>query len=250
MVIRILVLFLLTCSLFASATELVIYGNQNKPPKIYLENSDAKGILVDILAQVEDETGERFDIKLYPWARAYNYAKHAQGGIVGLSKTKERLDIFDYSDAVYYDEIILVVRAGEEFNFNSINDLGGKTIGIGRAGSYGDEYETAKNDKLFQVEEDSDPVFRLKKLLHSRIDVALIGPGLVGFNSVVNQDPELQSRKHEFYVIATPFKRDANFLGFHKSLVKKAFLQKFNQALKKAEDHGEIDKIIGRYVKQ
>jgi putative transposase len=41
-------------------------------------------------------------------------AKVGEGGIMGLSMTKERLMLFDYSDVIYYDDLVLVVIKGND----------------------------------------------------------------------------------------------------------------------------------------
>ena len=115
--------------------ELVIYGNHQKPPKYYLYNNTPTGILVDIMKYTEQETDCSFDIQLYPWKRAYINALKGNGGIIGLSKNTERLKIFDYSDVMFYDDLLLVVLKGNEFDYQNIEDLKGKTIGAQRGGA-------------------------------------------------------------------------------------------------------------------
>ena len=56
--------------------------------------------------------GHEFDIKLYPWKRAYKNSLNSKKGIVGLSMTEDRLKLFDYSEVLFYDEVILIVKKG------------------------------------------------------------------------------------------------------------------------------------------
>lgn len=227
--------------------EIVILGNHYKPPKVYLENNDPKGILVDIMRHVEKRTGHSFNIQLYPWKRAYREALKGEGGIFGLSMTTERrLRIFDYSDIMYYDDIMLVVLKGNEFPFNSIEDLKGKRVGARRGAIYGDEFKRGKNE-LFAVDEDGYTAHRLKKLLRGHIDVALIGPGKTGFNRVMRDNFEYLGKKDAFVVLPKPFIRDPQYLGFAKSMNMKGFLQEFNQVLKKMFEDGTIQRIFDKY---
>jgi polar amino acid transport system substrate-binding protein len=228
------------------ANDIKIFGNEYKPPKVYLENDKPNGILVDIMKYIEKETAHSFDILLYPWKRAYALAERGQGGIIGLSMTKERLEIFDYSDVMYYDDLMLVVIKGNEFPFNTLEDLKGKRVGVRRGSSYGDDFERGKKD-IFIADEDSDAIQRLKKLLIKRIDVALIGPGKAGVNKIIKSDPELLKRKDDFVLLEKPFKRDPNYLGISKTLNMKGLIQDFNKTLKKGYEDGTIQAIIDKH---
>lgn len=230
------------------SNEIIIVGNDYKIPKIYLDENVPKGILVDILHYADAEMEDyKFDLQLYPWARAYQIALDGKGGIIGLSKTQERLEIFDYSDVVYYDEVVIVVIKGQEFPYETMDDLAGKTVGIGRGGSFGDEFEAAKESGLFQVEEDNGPVLRLKKLLAGRIDAALISPGKPALYQTIQQDVDLTRHQAEFVVLDVPFKRDPNFLGFAKGMGQTKFLDEFNAVIEKGYATGAIQKIIAKY---
>ena len=228
--------------------EITILGNDYSPPKISMEGETPAGILTDIVQYLDQQMPDyTLKIELYPWARAYESAVAGKGGIIGLSMTAERLKIFDYSEPVYYDEVAIVVLKGQEFPFETIEDLQGKTIGIGRGGSFGEEYEKAKQSGLFKIEEDNGPVMRLKKLLAKRMDCAFINPGAAALRYAVKQDEELLQHAEEFVVLPTPFRRDPNFLGFSKKMGKTDFLQAFNAELKKAYESGAIQKIIDQY---
>ena len=225
----------------------IIFGNDYKIPKIYKEDGEARGILVAIARHIDDQmTGYAFDIRLFPWARAYQHALHGQGGIIGLSKTSEREAIFDYSDVIYHDKVIIVTLREKAFDYREMADLEGKTIGIGRGGSFGDEYERASAAGIFKVEEDSGPVIRLKKLLKGRIDCALISPGRFALNQTVRQDPLLSENRERFIILPQPFKQDPNYLGFVKTMKMGGFLDAFNEALREAKASGAVAEIIGR----
>ncbi len=244
-----LVAFMVLTGTSALCQEIVILGNDYKIPKIYNDNGNPKGILIDILGYAEKKLDCRFTIRLYPWARAYLLATQGKGGIIGLSKTNERLKIFDYSDVVYHDEVILVVLKGKEFPFDKIEDLRGKKLGIGLAGSFGEEFEEAKRSGLFHAVKDYGPVERLHKLLMGGINAALISPGRIAFSQTLKKDEDLLKAKEKFAILPKPFSQDPNFLGFSKDLKMQPFLKQFNQALKECHESGEIDKIIAHYAR-
>ena len=249
MILLLFVIILLANGTTVYCDDLVIFGNNAKPPKYYQENNTPKGILIDIMRYVETETDYSFDIRLMPWKRAYRYALSGKGGIIGLSKTSERLRVFDYSDVMYYDELLLVVLKGNEFSFNSIKDLKDRKLGVQRGSSYGDEFEKGKGT-LFSIVEDENPVQRLRILLRKHSDVALIGPGKMGIYQAIKQHSELLRRKDEFVILPKAFKKDPNFLGFAKTMNMGDFLKEFNQTLKKAGNTGAIQKIIEKHELQ
>lgn len=237
---------LLVVSRYSYSDPILIFGNDQKPPKNYLMNDAPLGINIDIMQYVSQKLSQPFEYELYPWKRAYRETLEAKGGLIGMSKNNERLSVFDFSDPMYYEELLLIVIQGNEFSYTDIEDLKGKLVGYLGGASYGDDFEILKNNKDYQSQPDGSPRQRLLKLLHGRIDVAIIGPGKYALDLTLDGDRKLKSAKEKFVVLATPFKRDANYLGFVKSMQMSQFLVDFNRALKEGYDSGEIQKIIDK----
>jgi polar amino acid transport system substrate-binding protein len=228
------------------AEEVVIYGNHKKRPKAFLENGKASGILIGIMKYVDQKIPQSFKYSLYPWKRSYMSALKAKGGIIGISKNSERLKIFDYSDVMYYDDLLLITLKGKEFNYKSIQDLKGKTLGVQRGSSYGDAFEKAKGS-VFKLSLDGGGVPRLKKLLMGRTDAVILGPGIVGFNAIIKQDLYLMKNKDKFAILPVPYRRDPNFLAFSKKLNNTAFIIEFNRILNEGHKNGDIQKIVDHH---
>jgi len=150
---------------------------------------------------------------------------------------------------MYYDDMLLVVIKGNEFNYNNIVDLKGKKVGTVRGVSFGEEFDKAVNDNLFKVIEDDNPRHRLVKLLRGHMDVALIGPGKTGIYDAIKKDPYLIKNKDKFVILPVPFNRDPNYLGISKEMNKKDFLKKFNKSLQKGHESGTFKNIIQKYIK-
>lgn len=240
-------LFLIFTS-FCSGQEILIYGNNAKPPKVWLDQGKPKGLLIDILKHLEPTLGVTFKFVLFPWKRAYNNMLYGKGGLIGLSKNDERLKVIDYSEAMFIDEIIVVVIKGNEFPYQKIDDLKGKTVGIQSGASYGSEFEKAKKT-IFIPEYDHGSVSRLLMLLKGRIDIALINPGRPALDNFLRADPSLWKNRDKFVVLENPYKKDPNYLGFAKTANYKGFLLKFNIALQEAKQSGAIDRIVSNYIK-
>lgn len=229
-----------------AADPIVIFGNDSKPPKSWMENGRAKGILVDILHEIEARSGLAFDLRLMPWKRAYMSARDARGGIFGLSKNKERQALFDFSELMYVDEMRLVVIKGHEFPYCSMEDLKGKTLGVTRGASYGDAFDRAK-DRIFTPSEDSGATSRLRMLLAGRIDAALIGPGEASVRVTIAGDQTLMENRDQFVILDTPFVRDDNYIGFAKCMDRQEVLERINRALREMRSDGAIRRIEARY---
>ena len=228
------------------AAEIDVFGSDYSIPKAYVQNGENKGILVDILKYIDEKLpNHQFTVKLAPWSRAYKSAVDGEGGIVGISRTAERKILFDYSESLYTDNVVIVVLAGKAFDYKGISDLNGKTIGIGRRGSYGDAFDSAHKAGLFRLEEDSGPDSRLRKLLAGRMDGGLFNGGAAGFQQVLQQDRELYAQRDKFEVLPVPLKIDPNYLAFSKNLRQQDLLNEVNKILRAGHANGDLARITG-----
>lgn len=223
------------------AQELKIFGDENYPQVIYRDSQGRpSGFLPDILRYYEKASGQRFDIRLSPWKLAYSSAVAGRGGVIGLSKTTERMRLFDYSEPIYYDDIAIVVLRGHEFAFKALDDLRGKKVGVQLGASFGNTVDQAIAVGLIRVEPDQRHVARLKKLLHGRIDAAFIGNGKDGLERLIEADPELRAQREQFVALSVPLTRDMLYLGFPKSMGKRDLLDDFNRVLRDGRAKGEL----------
>lgn len=224
------------CALLHSpsyADEIVIYADEDYPPIMYKDaQGQPRGVMADALRHFEKTSSYKFKLEPTSWRRAYEYGARGKGGIIGLSKTKERLAIFDYSDVIFEDNVYLAVRRGKEFDFKTLNDLQGKLIGMHLGASYGEAVDTAIKDGVIKADLSTTDVIRIKKLLRGRLDAAVVTHGQIGLNAILKTDPELLANKNEFVILANPLVRDPLHLGFAKSMKMAPFLHEFNQSLK------------------
>lgn len=224
----------------------IIFGNRDSAPKTYLNGGKPYGIIIDILDYIETKSNLCFDIRLYAWKRSYDLAEKGKGGIVGFSKNQERLKKFDYSKAVNYDHVSLIVRSDKVFEFKSIKDLAGKTLGAIRGSSYGDEYEYGRNH-IFKLEEDNGSVQRLAKVLNGHIDAAVVSLGKAGLNYAISQNNFLFDSKDKLTVLDRPLLTDQNYMGFAKSMNKTDVIETVNEILAEGYTNGDILEIIAKW---
>lgn len=133
------------------------------------------GARLKLLAALERELDVVFELRMYPWPRAERYALEGGGLIFGLPKTADRLNTLRYSDAASHRNLWLVTRSDATFNFNTLEDLRGKTLGIVRGYSYGEEFDNARGKRVFRTDEDiSSRGTRLTRLMLKRVDAVLL----------------------------------------------------------------------------
>jgi len=128
-----------------------------------------------LFSYLEQELNISFEIKAYPWPRAERHARDGDGLIFALPKSADRLRELRYSDPASSNTLWLVTRSDAVFPFRSIADLRGKTIGAVRGYTYSDDFEIARSNKLFKVDEDiASRATRLQRLLLKRVDALLL----------------------------------------------------------------------------
>lgn len=238
------ILLLCFAGTLSAAEEVVIFGDNNYQPVIFSDaQGHSAGILPQLLRQFARDSGAAITIKLYPWKRAYFSAEKGLGGVIGLSRTNQRMAIFDYSAPIYDDSISVIVIKGHAFPFNALADLAGKKIGVQSGASYGSEVDAAIKAGDLTVEADQSHTSRLKKLLHGRIDAAFIGNGERGLQNLLDSDEQLAANREQFVILPRPLTNDLLYLGFAKSMHMQAFLQRFNTWLAEAQKNRSIEGI-------
>lgn len=215
------------------ADTLKIFGDEDYAPVIHLKDGKPVGFMVEILRKAEALTGDKYVVELLPWKRAYELSRSGEGGLLGVSLTTERAEIFDFSMPVFDDDIHVVTLKSRIFNVTQLGDLQGKTLGGVTGASYGDEVDRAIASGLFTVERDIGVTSRMRKLMRGRLDGALVGNGRPGFDAVMNSHPELVAQRATFVWLPTPIARDRLYLAFPKSMNRKSALERFDAALNK-----------------
>ena len=231
-------------------------------PLLFGENKNERGeqlpipqLIKQLLMQVESDTGMHFSIKNYPWPRAISMARNEGKLIFGLSLTSEREKLFSFSEPLYYNNVWIVTRSDQTFPFKSLEDLKGKTIGILRGASYGDDFDRAQN-KLFKVEEDIGVYsVRLKKLNNKRMDAILFASPdsraaqvQMRINQILRVEAELNAQEiPSFSVLPTPLLKDGLRFAIRRDQ-NSELLQRIDKAITKGKTTGSFNKILQTYT--
>ena len=220
------------------------WGNESLPPMAYMEQDTPKGFGIEIVQAVLDEAGIDFRFKMAPWKRAYIEALRGKGLVFGMYLTEERAKVFDFSKALWSEEIVLATRKGQEFPFEKMADLKGKRISLQRGTRPGTEFERALKNEVFVAVPNNSPVERIGILMHGKIDAAIFNPGIA---SVAWNARQAGFPMSNISVLKKPLAIKAKHIGILKSLHKTQLMEKINAAIDTLNERGVIQNIITRY---
>lgn len=233
-----LAVMLISCPVFAADEPFVIAVDQGDPPFMYALSGKAEGIYPRLLQAVFERMGAPVEVKAFPWKRAFLLSKDGRVAIGGLYKTSERLEVFDYSAPLLVETLRIYVKKGSEFAFRDVADLKGKKVGIILGWSYGEAFDQAKADGVFQVEEVTAEELNFTKLVLGRVD-CVIAPELSA-NILLAQ----HNFRERFIALPQPLTENATYLAIAKIAGKQALLEQFNAALEAMKADGTHDKIV------
>ena len=221
----------------------LLVGSQNAPKMFVGERGEATGYFTELASAITQRAGIKVNMVAVPWARALQLAEQGGGLIASLSRTPEREAIFNYSDPVIEDEIVIVTMKSKGLLASSLADLKGLKVGLGRGSRYGPRFVAEL--PLVMSEEDDNTEQRLRKLKAGRIDAAILYGGLpsVVFNArLANVDMS------ELVIQPKPLALDKNYLAIAKSRPDgPALLKRLNIAIAAMKADGTINGIMRRW---
>jgi len=229
----------------AQAGEITLFGADNLPPKSWQDGARSRGYAVDAATEALTRAGYRPVVKLEPWPRAIEDAEAGKGVITHFSKTPERERIFEFSDPLVTDRIVVVVRKGHEFPFATVSDLIGKRVGVLRGVAYGGDWTAAR--RSLTLEEDTDAVARIGKLARDHLDAAIISSGAAGLKIAVHQ---AGLERADFTILPVAILEDPNYLAIAKGPDSARIMAGIDAAIAAMHDDGTIDRIMGNYGEQ
>lgn len=217
----------------AAAESLKLFADIGYPPLVYLDKGAGKpaGQLVDLLAQAEALTGDRYTVELMPWVRAYQLALRGQGGLLGATRTPEREPLFDFSAPLLSDDIHVVSLRSAGWTYRGLDDLRDKRVGGVRGTSYGAAADQAAAAGQFILQRDNCQRTQLRRLLLGQLDAALVGNGALGFELQWRGHRELAARHEELLWHPVPLARSGLHVAFPKALMHRPALDRLDAAL-------------------
>jgi len=224
-----------------SAEQVTISFDSANPPFMYSQAGTPAGLYPALVTAVFRTMRTSVNLQARPWARVLPELDKGLAGAGGLYKTSERVHKFDYSEPLYVEKILVFYNSARPVSFGHLNDLRGLRIGVIRGWSYGEEFDLARKNQFFTVEETASDEFNFRKLDRQRLDVVL----------AVAESGNYKLKRFDNLVAARqPLVENPTYLAFAKSMHKQALLENFNRALRAVQASGEYQLILRRELSQ
>jgi polar amino acid transport system substrate-binding protein len=151
---------------------------EDLPPLNYVKDGVLVGPSVEIVKEVQRRIGSTAEIKVYPWARAYQIALEEENVLLfGVSHTPAREDKFKWVGPLATKRDILVAKKGSNLVITSLEDARKvRRIGVLRDDT---KEEFLERHAFTNLEPVSDERKNAQKLVMGRIDLWVFKkPGL------------------------------------------------------------------------
>lgn len=222
------------------ADDKLIFVCEEYPPYEYLQDGMATGMDIKIIDAICKKAGLTYEIKFYPWERCIRMAKEGKADVIfGLLKNTERLGFLKYPDlAINYDKRVLISLKTYPERIKNIQDLKGKTIGVVRGYSYGDEFD---NNTSFNRDFSVTSGHLLDKFNSKRYDLIAINEYVAKF---LISELSWSNYKVHPYIITNGLLYSAFSLKSERAMNS---FKRYNDALNAINDSGELNRIRNKY---
>jgi len=224
-----------------------VAGSDRWLPVSYVneETQEPEGIAYDFAMLVGEQLKIPVEIHAtLPWKRMLLYLE--KGNIdmsVAMYKTKERQEVYQFTDSYLVNTARVFVKKGQEFPFERLEDLIGLTGGIPPGGSFGEKFDTFAKDHKLKLAAVATKEQRFLMLLNGRTDY-YIQDYLDGTISL--QQSGLQDK-----VVALPHPVSITKVYFSLSRQSPCvkLVPQINAIINKAKQDGALRAIIDKYVR-
>jgi polar amino acid transport system substrate-binding protein len=198
-----------------------------------------KGIALQIVQAAFKEQGHEVEMKFVPWTRAIKSVKQGKVDIlVGTWWTKRRSTFLNFSDDYLVNNIKFIKRADDSFEYDGLESLNKKNVGVIRDYGYSDNFKQAMN---FKKPETTKFINNLKKLVHKRIDLTLEDE-IVARAFIKNEAPQLKAK---IAFSSTPLSSNTLHITSGLSNAKNnRIITDFNKGLTKIKNNGVYNSIL------
>lgn len=213
----------------------LIYGSDdNSPPLRFYDAKvgEYRGLAVDYLRALALELETEIEFVPMVWSAALEALELGQTDLCDMYPSKDRSSIYLFSDPIYYQRGILVVRKSD-FEVKNVHMLAGKRVALQR-GDYVHEYLVDSGVKLsFVFTRDYEESLRL--LGTGEVDA------IAGDEPVISYFLDRLGQKDIFSIVETPLYELPMVLSVHKS--DKALQQILNKGITALTRKNTITKI-------
>lgn len=227
----------------SQAEEVVRLANGEWPP-FTSEQLKHDGVYSHIVSEAFALEGVKVEYGFFPWKRSYIYTQEGDwDGSLTWARTPDKEQEVFFSDSVFHHTKVFFHLKDVPFDWNSIEDLKGFTIGVANEYTYGDEFDQAVKDGILTVESVPRDLQNIHKLLAGRFDI---------FPSDIDVVYELLQTNFSSEDIARvthhpkPIQETGTCVIFTKVPPERSqhLLELFNSGLKKLKESGRYDQML------
>jgi polar amino acid transport system substrate-binding protein len=234
----------------------VLHGDDSYPPYSWVEQGRFQGIYVDLLEAAGRQLKDfRLVLKPVPWKRALMELESGRNfGLFAAFKREARTFITQYSVPLHEERTVIVCRVEGGARHKWPDDFRGAQIGINTAFLPGERFDRARQAGLIRVSETKGTQDNLLRLARGqtdcyvgdalgirwttkRLQARLAGGPIAGLR--LNEPVELSTEP-----VYVAYGRG----GTLNEADRRRFIEQLNQALHIVRQHGEIQRILARYL--
>jgi len=226
---------LMTCALDLAGESLLFLGNRNLPPMIYVENETPRGLVIDLVREIEKKLGREVAVQPMNWTEAQKtVASGNADALLQINETPERRKTYDFSDPLL-ESRFSIFRTGVRGDADETPDLHGLRIGVEANGL---PYQILKDDPLIHlvpVPTILEGFYQLKdNLLDAVVVDEWVGTYILAHNRI-----------DDIHISGKPIATSYSSIAVKKG--NKALLDEINTALRKIRADGSYAKVMERW---
>lgn len=236
-------LFLFPLFAFASQAQAetvkVVFDTAYAPFEFKDSDQVYKGIDVEILDKVAEINGWTLEKSFPGFDAAVNMVQSGQADAImaGMTKTKEREQVFAMSDTYYDTKVVIATKKANKIT--SYDQLKGKTVGV-KNGTAAQRFLQKNKDKYGYTIKTFDTSDLMNNSLSTgAVDAIMDDQPVIEYAIKQGQDLSINMEGEAVGSFAFGVKKD----GSHENLIKQ-----FNTALAQMKKDGTLDKIIEKWT--
>ena len=235
-------LLLLGAPLHAEEPPALLVMTDIWPPfRMQEEDGSLSGLDIDLLDQLSQRTGLRFEVQRAPWARGLAALQNGKADLMtGLAKTPEREGYIHYLEQPYYACAPRFYAAPAQAKaLQSYSQLASLTIGHVLESAYFEPFDSDPQLRKTAVNTEGQ---LLEMLVRGRLQT------VIGTDCQV--DYELRDARWNGHIVKAVFQPEAHtdlYIGFSRRRGLQAQYQQVSEALAQMQAEGWIAKAAQRY---
>ncbi len=201
----------------------------------------------DLLKEVAKRLDIEIKITLAPWKRVLRKIKTgACDGGFALFRNKDREKYGHFVGPLHYSSFVIFVKKGNEFPYNKVDDLFGKTLAKKAGFVISDGFDNAVEKKKISLDTFYTAESLFVNLMSNKVD------GFIG-NAIVNRFRLAHSKYRDqiTYLPKNVVKKKPAYLVISKKSEiknKNQLIKKIQNELQKIHSDGTYKKIIDKYL--